>query len=152
MPPRNFVKGRSQSRWSWHHLQQCVCVDAWFLLGNSPCCCPLGLCLKPVFMILLSSGQDGFGFSVPCSFTNFCHYESPASFLLPLPPFPVGCHLSLTLPRWHGWQWGSGGFQENEGFTTGRTTFPFVLSSPALVWIWGKELRVSLDGVWSNLA
>lgn len=53
--------------------------------------------LEPVFMILPSSGQDVFGFSAPCSFTSFCHWESPASFLLPLFPFPAGYHLSLTL-------------------------------------------------------
>lgn len=149
MPPRNFVKGRSQSRWSWYHLQQCVCVDAWLLLGNSPCCCPLCLSLRAslydpaiqwtgcvwVFCALLIYQFLSLG--VPC--------------LLSPSPFPLPCWLPLVpdpalpaLPSRHCWQWGWGGFQENEGFTTGRSTFAFVLNSPA----WSEFGKRDLGWAW----
>lgn len=112
--------------------------------------------LKPVFMILPSSGQDGFGFSFLCP----AHLPIPVT-LSPLPPFSFPFFPSLLAPAFpwscspccpSGIAGSRNGFQENEGFSTGRTTFSFVLNSPALVWIWEKWLRVSVDGAWSNLA
>lgn len=151
-------KGRSQSRWSLHHLQEYVCGDAWFLLGNSPCSLLRACVSEPVFVILPSSGQDGFGFSFLC----LAHLPifvtlSPLSPFFPS-PFSLPCWSLLSLillsllSRWYLWQWGWDGFQKVEGCSTGRTTFPFVLNSPAFVWNWEKWLRVILDGAWSDLA
>lgn len=86
-------RGRSQSRWSLHHLQQYGCVDAW-LHWEIHLVAVLCVCvLEPVLMILPSSGQDGFGFSFLCP----AHLPVSVTWS-PLPPFSFPFVPSLLVP------------------------------------------------------
>lgn len=94
MPLRNFVKGEKPVKVIFASPSEAVCVcECMVPFGKFHLLAVLCACvLEPVFMILPSSGQDGFGFSFlcPARLTNFCHFESLASFF----------SFSFSLPFW----------------------------------------------------